>query len=155
MRLRGYRDRDLPLLSGHWLPGELLGLPLPDWPALAPPSRMAPPADQDEELCVVSDTAVVRFAEIDWINRRARLEIGWHRQDTEGLDALLATAVDDGLRRLNLRRLDGLVTVTPRATPTAAVLTAAGFRREATVPEHLWLDGHTVDREIWGVTDHD
>lgn len=152
MRLRGYRDRDLPLLSGPWLPGELLGLPLPDWPTLAPPTRVPPPAGDDEELCVVSDTASVRFADIDWISRRARLEIGWHRPDTEGLDALLAAAVEHGLRRLNLRRLEGLVT--PPAAAPVATLTAAGFRREATVPEHLWLDGRAVDREIWGVIHH-
>lgn len=32
MMLRGYRDTDLPLLSGDWLPGELLGLPVPGRP---------------------------------------------------------------------------------------------------------------------------
>ncbi|UED82958.1 GNAT family N-acetyltransferase [Streptomyces profundus] len=152
MRLRGYRDRDRPLLTGTWLPGELLGLPLPNRPALAAPTQVPAPAEGDDELCVVPDVGFARFTDIDWVSRRARLEIGWHRQDTEGVDDLLTAAVAHGRHRLNLRRLHGLVT--PLAAPPRAVLTGAGFRHEATVPEHLWLDGRAVSREIWGCVDH-
>jgi hypothetical protein len=35
------------------------------------------------------------------------------------------------------------------------VLKPAGFRREATVPDGIWLDGHPVEREIWAVIRHD
>ncbi|EWM18213.1 hypothetical protein [Kutzneria sp. 744] len=52
MRLRGYRSGDADLLSGPWLPGELLGLPVADWPPLAPPTTVAPPADPSQELCI-------------------------------------------------------------------------------------------------------
>ncbi|MDT0267363.1 hypothetical protein RM844_13815 [Streptomyces sp. DSM 44915] len=158
MRLRGYRDRDAELLSGPWPPGELLGLPLPNWPALAPFTSVPPPSGEgDEELCVAGDAAFVRYTDIDWVRRRARLEIGVRHPVPEGLDALLAAAVAHGLRRLNLHRLHGWVTplVAPADGGLAGTLSKAGLVREATVPEHLWLAGRAVDREIWGVVRDD
>jgi hypothetical protein len=151
MKLRGYRDADRELLRGPWLAGELLGLPLDDWPALAEPATVPPPAGHDEELCV-TDGAFVRYTDIDWVHRRARVEIGVHNALSD-VDAVLAGAVEHGFTGLNLRRLHGWVT--PAARPTAAALTAAGFRREAVVPAATWFDGAPVAREIWGTIRHD
>ncbi|RBM20481.1 hypothetical protein [Streptomyces sp. PT12] len=152
MRLRGYRDGDRALLTGRWLPGELLGLPLPGWPALAEPTAVPPPSGPGDELCVAPG-AFVRYADIDWVGRSARVETGRAPDAPTTAEALLEAAVAHGFHRLNLRRLYGWVT--PAApTPTTA-LTDAGFTREASVPEHLWLGGRAVEREIWGALRHD
>ncbi|WP_086848232.1 hypothetical protein [Amycolatopsis kentuckyensis] len=148
MKLRGYRGTDRGLLSGPWLAGELLGLPLEDWPALAAPTEVPPPAGDDEELCV-TDGAFVRYTDIDWVHRRARVEIGVHNRQSE-VDDLLRAAVEHGFTGLNLRRLYGWVT-----TPGTEALAAAGFRREALVPAATWFDGAPAAREIWGTIRHD
>src|SRR5947209_3984052 len=103
MRLRGYRASDAELLAGPWLSGELLGLPLADWPALAEPTRVPPPADAGQELCVAPGLGFVRYTELDWVHRRARVEIGLHGVD--GLDVLLKTVVAHGFLTLNLSRV--------------------------------------------------
>ncbi|EOD67732.1 hypothetical protein [Amycolatopsis vancoresmycina] len=151
MNLRGYRGTDRDLLTGPWLPGELLGLPMPDWPVLAEPAEVPEPAGHDEELCVTDD-AFVRYTGIDWVHRRARLEIGVH-SGLSDVDAILAGAIEHGFTGLNLRRLHGWVT--PAARPGTGALTAAGFRREAVVPAAVWFDGAPAAREIWGMNRHD
>jgi hypothetical protein len=152
MTLRGYRSSDRALLSGPWPPGELLGIPLPAWPALAPPTTVEPPSDTRTELCVLPGAGFVRYTEIDWVNRRARVELGLlpDAGATRGaLEPLVAAAVAHGFHRLHLHRLHGWVS--PVTEPPTAVLESAGFLREATVPSALWLDGRSVEREIWGV----
>jgi hypothetical protein len=151
MNLRGYRGTDRDLLTGPWLAGELLGLPIPGWPALAGPTEVPPPAGHDEELCVTG-SAFVRYTEIDWVHRRARLEIGVHNGLSD-LDEVVESAVQHGFTGLNLRRLYGWVT--PAARPGSDALTAAGFRREAVVPAATWFDGAPAAREIWGTIRHD
>ncbi|MDS0134224.1 MULTISPECIES: hypothetical protein [unclassified Amycolatopsis] len=151
MKLRGYRGTDRGLLSGPWLAGELLGLPIGDWPALAEPTAVPPPTGDDEELCVTDD-AFVRYTAIDWVHRRARVEIGVHSPLSD-VDTLLARAVEHGFTGLNLRRLHGWVT--PVTRPDTEALTAAGFRREAVVPAATWFDGAPAAREIWGTIRHD
>jgi hypothetical protein len=151
MKLRGYRGTDRDLLRGPWLAGELLGLPLGGWPALADPTEVPPPAGHDEELCV-TDGAFVRYTGIDWVHRRARVEIGVHT----GLSnpaGLVEAAVQHGFAGLNLRRLHGWVTPATRSGTEA--LAAAGFRREAVVPAATWFDGAPAAREIWGTIRHD
>jgi hypothetical protein len=151
MRLRGYRGGDADLLAGPWLPGELLGLPLADWPPLAAPTTVPPPADPGQELCIAPGLGFVRYTELDWVHRRARVEIGLH--GVEGLDVLLKTVVAHGFRTLNLSRLYGWVT--PLVEPPTGLLADVGFEREAALPAATWLDGRPVDREIWGVVRHD
>ncbi|WP_165984859.1 GNAT family N-acetyltransferase [Streptomyces sp. YIM 98790] len=154
-RLRGYRGTDRELLAGPWLPGELLGLPVAGRPPLAEPAAVAEPDGTEggrDELCIVPDTGFVRWTDIDWVNRRACLEIGLHRRPDD-LPGLLAAAVEHGFHGLNLHRLYGWVT--PAAQPPAAALAACGFRREAVAPEGMWFDGRAVDREIWGAVRRD
>ena len=150
MTLRGYRSADASLLTGHWLPGELLGLPIQDWPALAEPTTIRPPADYNEELGV-ADGGFARFAELDWAHRRARVEIGVHSADQA--EQLLKTAVHYAFTALALRRLHGWVT--PVLGEDTAILESAGFRRETVIPDAAWFDGRPVAREIWGVVRHD
>lgn len=155
MMLKGYRAADARLLTGPWLPGELLALPTPGRPALAEPVTVRPAVDDSEELCVVPGAGFVRYTEIDWIHRHARLEIGLGSGaefTADELGVLLKNAVAHGFGALNLRRLYGWVT--PAAQPPTEAVEAAGFRREARLPQALWLDGRPVDREIWGVIGH-
>jgi hypothetical protein len=151
MRLRGYRGGDAGLLAGRWLPGELLGLPIAAWPPLAPHTRVPPPADPSQEMCIAPGLGFVRYTALDWVHRRARVEIGLHAVD--GVDVLMKTVVAHGFLTLNLSRLYGWVT--PALATPAGLLTDVGFRREAVLPESTWLDGRPVDREIWGVVRND
>ncbi|MEU3251185.1 hypothetical protein [Streptomyces sp. NPDC006997] len=153
-RLRGYRSADLPLLSGGWLPGELLGLPDPGRPPLADPSSVpAPTADRpDDELCVVDGVGFVRFTELDWVHRRARIETGLLAGASHLAVPLLETALTHAFSWLNLRRVYGWHT--PSGPDGAPALRAAGLAREAEVPQALWLDGRPVSRQLWGVSRH-
>jgi hypothetical protein len=153
MMLRGYRSGDAALLTGAWLPGELLGLPLPHRPALAEDAVAEPPQDHTTEVCVAPGAGFVRYAELDWVHRRARLEIGVRPEAADAVELLLKSAVAHGFHVLNLHRLHGWVT--PAAKPPVAVLEGAGFAREAAVPGGCWLDGEPVEREIWGAVRHD
>jgi hypothetical protein len=153
MNLRGYRSADRPLLTGAWLAGELLGVPPSDRPMLAPAATMPPPADDTAEVCVAPGRAVIRFAEIDWVHRRARLEIGVQPDQDDTAALVVDAAVAHGFDVLNLRRIYGWVT--PAAQPSTDLLERAGFQREAAIPNGYWLDGQPVEREIWGVIRHD
>jgi hypothetical protein len=160
MMLRGYRSADVGLLTGPWLDGELIGLPLAGWPPVAELTAVAPPAGPGDELCIAPGAGFARFAGLDWVHRRARLETGLQPGRDGKAAALLEAAVRYAFGTLNLHRLYGWVT--PAATPAspagsgpAAILEPAGFRREATVPDGIWLDGRPVEREIWGVIRHD
>lgn len=155
MMLRGYRSGDAALLAGPWLDGELIGLPLAGWPPLADLTAVAPPRGPGDELCVAPEAGFARFAGLDWVHRRARLETGLlpGREDEAG--PLLRAAVSYAFGSLNLRRLYGWVTPAAAGTRPATALKPAGFRREATVPDGIWLDGRPVEREIWAVIRHD
>jgi hypothetical protein len=151
MKLRGFRDADRSPLTGHWLPGELLALPLADRPALAAPLAVPAPGDRaDQRLCVADDVAVVRYTELDWINRRARLEIAVQDPglDEPKVKQLVELAVAHGFGGLNLHRLYGLLT--PAGSAPAEPLAAAGFQLEGALPQGIWLYGRPVDRQLWG-----
>ncbi|MFJ1586544.1 GNAT family N-acetyltransferase [Streptomyces sp. NPDC088197] len=165
MMLRGYRGADLPLLTGHWLPGELLGLSVPGRPVLAEPARVPAPEGpgedgapgQDDELCVVPGTGFVRLAALDWVHRRARLEIGLRPGAETSAEPLLKAALDHAFRVLGLSRVFGWVTPAvplPDGLPRDALLRDAGLSPEADIPRALWLDGRPVARQIWGATRH-
>lgn len=153
MMLRGYRDSDRALLTGYWLPGELVGRPVADRPPLAEPTTVTPPADPTTEMCVVPGTAFVRFTDLDWVNRRARLETGLRPEAVDDGEVLLKSAVSHGFRVLNLHRVYGWVT--PACGVPVAALRDAGFQLEATVPDAIWLDGRPVERQLWGAVRHD
>ncbi|MBB0246060.1 hypothetical protein FNQ90_18600 [Streptomyces alkaliphilus] len=154
-RLRGYRAGDLPLLTGSWLPGELLGLPVPGRPPLADPATVPPPASDrpGDELYVLPGTAFVRFTEVDWIHRRARLETGFAPGADAHVRALLDAALGHARGTLGLRRVYGWVT--PGRPGAEDVLRAVGLAREARIPHALWLDGRPVGRQIWGMCSDD
>lgn len=149
MKPRGYRSGDAALLTGPWLPGELLGLPPAGRPATAEPTRIPEPRDPRDELCVLPGAGFFRFVETDWVGRTARLEIGLADAASgsarEALDAALAHA--RGV--LNLHRVHGLAT--PAAGAPTELLGQAGLRREAVIPDHVRLGGRTAAREIWAV----
>lgn len=144
--ITGFRETDRSLLSGHWLRGELLGLPDPDASPLAEPSVL-----EAKHVYVIRGRAAVRFAEVDWVHRRARLEIGV-QPGAGDLAEIVALAVRHGFTALNLRRLHGWVT--PAAGTPAEPLTEAGFVHETSVPQAVWHAGRPVERHLWGVIRH-
>lgn len=148
MRIRGYRGADAAMLRGHWLAGELLAAHLRDVPALAPEVSVALPAGGAERLYIVADSGWVRFSRVDWIARRARLEIGLAPGADRHAGSVLEQAVEVGTGALALRRLFGVLTPAVGAMPE--VLAAAGFVAEAEVPRAIWHDGTVLDRQIWG-----
>jgi hypothetical protein len=152
MRLRGYRDADAPMLTGPYPPGELLGLPPADRPALAEPASVPPPEDREAELCIAPDVGFARFSELDPVARCARLETGVRPEAAGTARDLLDAALAHGFEVLNLRRLHGFVT--PAAGARADLLAEAGFEQEAAVPNGAWYDGRPVDRQIWAAVRH-
>lgn len=153
MRLKGYRDAHAPLLSGPYPPGELLGLPQADWPALAEPTSVAPPRDHETEVCVAPGVGFARFSELDPVARCGRLETGMRPGTAGSARDLLDAAVAHAFQVLNLRRLYGWVT--PATGARADLLADAGFAQEAAVPGGAWHDGRPTDRQIWAVVRHD
>lgn len=154
MRVRGYRDSDRVLLSGPWAAGELLGLPSADRPTLDEDVVIDEPLDHRTEVCVVDGAAVVRFSELDWVNRRARLEIGMRPEAAAQATDVVRAAQAHAYGVLNLHRLYGWVTPAYGRSPEA--LDDAGFCREAVMPAAFWLSGDPVAREMWGhVHEHD
>ncbi|MBB5939861.1 hypothetical protein [Streptomyces zagrosensis] len=169
MRLVAYRSSDVSLLTGHRLPGELLGVRPVGLSTSAPPHRIAEPwTRRDERLYVVRDVAYVRYTEIDWASGQARLEIGprelvehgereleecgGREHDGDVLTELVESAVEHGRRILKLRRFYGWVT--PAARPPMEPLRKAGFGWEAIVPRSCWYEGVEVEREMWGMVGH-
>ena len=110
MRLKGYRDAHAPLLSGPYPPGELLGLPQADRPALAEPAAVPPPRDREVELCVAPGVGFARFSELDPVARCGRLETGMRPGTAGAARDLLDAALAHGFTVLNLRRVYGWVT---------------------------------------------
>ena len=147
-RLSGFREADRHLLTGLWPPGELLAVALPDPPALARPHTVADGTEGTGPLYVVRDLAFVRYADMDRVHRRARVEVGLAPGAEPHAADVLALAVAHGFAGLGLHRLHGWVTPVA-GVPTDAVR-AAGFVREATVPCGRWFAGRPVDRELWG-----
>ena len=143
-RLTGFREADRGLLTGMWLPGELLAVAPPAPPALARPHTV----DGTGPLYVVRDLAFVRFADLDWVHRRARVEVGLAPGAESHAAEVLALAVAHGFAGLGLYRLHGWVT--RAAGAPADAVRAAGFVLEATVPCGRWFAGRPVDRELWG-----
>lgn len=94
---------------------------------------------------------------MDWVHRRARLEIGLRSGAAGGAEPLLKAALDHAFRALNLRRVFGWVTPAvplPDGISRDALLRDAGLAPEAAIPRALWLDGRPVARQIWGATRH-
>jgi hypothetical protein len=146
-RLRGHRAEDSALLTGHWQPGELLASWQESRPALAEPISIPP---EEGRLYLVENLAFVRFVEVDWVHRRARLEIGVQQGVADAdLVGMLRAAVAHGFGPLNLHRLHGCVT--PAAGTSTLPVAEAGFELEAVVPQATWLDGAPADQQLWGV----
>jgi hypothetical protein len=100
-------------------------------------------------LLIVPDRGFVRMLEIDWIHRRARIEIGIQGAfDGRTAEAFLELARECAFDHFNLHRVYGWVRSTHQQT--LEVLRVAGFECEAIVPAALRVDGALVDRGIWG-----
>jgi hypothetical protein len=149
--LTGFRESHRELLRGNWTPGELLARPADG--RAAGRAAMAEPAVIDHavrsgmRLYVVPGAGFIRYREIDWIHRRARVEIGLRDQAWPLALAVLRQARSAGLELLGLSRLYGWVT--PAAGIPDALLADAGFELEATVPRAIWLAGRPVSRQVW------
>jgi hypothetical protein len=154
MELTGYRGTHADLLYGHWLPGELACPARPDGvPGLAAARSLAPTTAHPERRTLIAPgVGFVRFLEISWVSRHARVELGYAGgPDHELAGQLLLAAVEQGFRSFRLHRLYGWVT--PAAGLPEEVLERAGFAREARVEEAGWWAGAPVERQIWGCLD--
>ncbi|MFD4635855.1 hypothetical protein ACFWN2_01000 [Lentzea sp. NPDC058436] len=146
-RLTGYRRRAEEFHRGRWLVGDLV--------SFRDDRRVPLFHDEPPETRSVSRTLVspghawVSFTGIDWIDRRARLEMRvLDAGPSDRLDALVAEAVEVAFGRFGLLRLEGWVT--PGHYDVAPALLDNGFVMEAVVPHAIRVDGKPVDRQIWG-----
>ncbi len=146
VEIRGLPPRSEDLVSGQWLPGELLGTWRSDWPAVLGATRLTDCTCQAPQCrgAMLDVSSAVGVHEVDWAARSGRLEIGVAR----GADAsrVLDLALRFGFGTLLLDRVWGWVTDT---AASGAALTAAGLRREAALPRAVWAREHLVDRELW------
>lgn len=145
--LTGFRESHRELLRGNWPPGELLARPAGGLAAMAEPAVIDHAVRTGMRLYVVPGAGFIRYREIDWIHRRARVEIGLRDQAWPLALAVLRQARSAGLELLGLSRLYGWAT--PAAGIPPALLADAGFELEATVPGAIWLAGRPVSRQIW------
>lgn len=154
LTLSGHRAADAPLLTAHVLPGELVALPIADPPALLAPvtADVPEPGRLDARLAVVRGAGFVRYSEIDWVHRRARLEVALTvpGADAATIKTVVELAVTHAFTTLDLRRLHGRLTPALGA-PVADGLAACGFVVEGTVPGAVWLDGRAVDGVLLAV----
>lgn len=147
--LVGYRAAHAALLEGAWIGGELLSFSRNEARSPVTVRSVAAAETSSERLLVVPGVAFVRFAEIEPVHRRARLDIGIQGEfDPKRAEDVLALACETAFTHMNLRRLYGWVR--PGHAPTCAVLALAGFEPEVTVPDALRVGGALVPREIWG-----
>lgn len=153
LELVGYRAAHAELLRGHWLTGELISPSRPAAPGPAPARTLEPaPPRPESRVLVAPDLGFVRYLEISWVSRRARLEIGYAGDpDPDRAAVLLGAAVRHAFGAFRLRRLHGWVT--PAAGLPERVLAEAGFVCEARVEEAGWYAGAAVERQIWGCLD--
>jgi hypothetical protein len=149
-QLVGYRERYALLLTGAWVGGELLCFALNEARSRSFHVQAAGPRQhRHERLLILPDVGFVRFAEIEHVHRRARLEIGIQGEfDTARASLVLRLARECAFEQLNLNRIYGSVRTT--CPPTLQTLSEAGFRREATLPAALRVDGELRARELWG-----
>jgi RimJ/RimL family protein N-acetyltransferase len=147
--LGGYRDAHAPLLEGSWIRGELLCFAQNELRSPLATRTVEPPDGSRDRLLIAPKVGFVRFADLEPVHRRARLEIGIQGSFHAGTaTALLALAREAAYEYLNLERLYGWVR--GGHEPTRRVLAAAGFELEATVPQALRAGGRLAAREIWG-----
>ncbi|MGQ0838597.1 GNAT family N-acetyltransferase [Actinokineospora sp.] len=149
-RLAGYRAEHRHLLTGPWLPGEGLAMPLAGWPALAPWHTVEAP-EPGAARYGGPGVAVGRVAEVDGVHRRARVEIGVRPGAVEHVPALARLAVSHAFSVLHLHRVTAWVT--PALDPPTSALAAAGFTPEVVIPQGIWFDGRPLDRAMWTVVD--
>lgn len=149
MRLRGYRKRDAHMLSGYWVPGQLVSTSDEGRDAMLVPHTFdLRHEDPTTRLLVAEETALVRFSDIDPIHRRARLCVALVAGAQGRADAVLSEAIRVGFGQLNLHRLHGRVITGAGHSLSVA---RAGFRFEGVVPRGQWFGGGERDVETWGV----
>ncbi|MEJ2853346.1 MULTISPECIES: GNAT family N-acetyltransferase [unclassified Saccharothrix] len=148
--LSGYRPAHAALLKGRWLPGELIAVREDRRVADFSVAELPEPGLCDEtRVLVAAGAGVVRYLEIDWVDRRARLEVLLLTDyDEVGARALLERALETAFSVFALNRVYGYVT--PGGPDVEPVLRAAGFEREGVVPEAARVGGAPVGRTLWG-----
>lgn len=142
--------------EGRWLPGEIVAVENdPRVPLFAAPPELSRPGpgSGDSRTLVSEGWALVRITDLDWTDRRGRLEILLLRELADRqLEALLSRVLEIASLDLDLRRVHGLLT--PGGPDLAPVLTCAGFSREVVIPDGIRVGGRPCPQEIWGhVTD--
>jgi hypothetical protein len=143
--LVGCRHRIEELHSGRWFPQEFVSFRN---------DRRVPTFHDEHEanadrVLVSVEYALVGFVDIDWMDRRARLEIRVLEDGPSArLEPLLADALRVGFAKFDLARLDGWVT--PVHYDISPFLLRAGFTLEAVIPHAVRVDGQAVNRQIWG-----
>jgi len=94
--------------------------------------------------------ALVSFVDIDWIDRRARLEVRvLDDEPSARLDDVLSDAIRIAADHFRLLRLEG--EVTPVHYNVAPTLKSHGFELEAVVPHGVRVGGKPVARQVWGM----
>lgn len=149
-RLAGYRKRHNPFHIGRWLTGEFVSFERDRRTPVFEEDHSDPP-DENDRFLALGEYALVRLTDLEWVDRRARVEI---RVLDDGpsarLDGLLDEVVGVSAEAFDLHRLEGLVT--PVHYDLSSVLAAAGFRLEATLPYRRRVAGTTVECQVWAWT---
>lgn len=143
--LVGYRQREEEFHRGRWLPGEFVSYRndhrVPAFHDDADFSNLA-------RTLVAPGYALVGFVNVDWVDRRAQLEV---RVLDDGpsprLEAVLSNALEIGFDEFDLVRVEAWLT--PVHYDMAPVLRRLEFELEAVVPAAVRVDGRPVGRQMW------
>jgi hypothetical protein len=146
--LVGYRQCVDEFHVGPWLARELVSF---RGDRRVPVFHDVPPPESTTTRRLVSERyALVSFVDIDWIDRRARLEVRVLDDElTPQLDDVLSDAIRIAVDYFRLLRLEG--EVTPVHYNVAPTLRSHGFELEAVVPHGIRVDGKPVARQLWGM----
>lgn len=145
--LQGYRGLSKDIYDWDWIPEEIISLKNSDHPVYYPKYKIK--VKQNDRLLEIPNKAFIYFKDIDFINKHAKLQISVFNSLHLKIDDVLKESINYGFNILHLNRIYGFIQ--SESHNEIEVLKRAGFQKEGVIPDHLFWNSETKNREIWGL----